>query len=195
MPRIQRTLLGIFCLAAVGGATAQTTDGGIETGFVATTHGSAFLYTTDAHLLPTSTIQLQYPTAKGAVACCIRLNGSALDAPSGSTEPVSDALLGRPLFRYRLKAVPPSLKGDPFVGAAVIGSRSIKAEATSTGLIIHVDGISAASTTTVQVCLGSEGSNLFLMADGKLKSQLYYSFGYEVTATCDPKLFELPTTP
>lgn len=191
MPIIQRTLIALSCVTAAC-ATAQSRDTGIETGFVATTDGSAFLYTTDGQLAPTSTLQLQYPAARGALACCIRLQGSALEAPSGSSEPVSDALFGRPLFRYRLKQLPAALKGDPFIGAAVIDARTVSADATSAGMIMHVTGAASTAPATVQICLGSEGSNLFLITNGKLRTQIYYSFGYAVTATCDPKLFELP---
>lgn len=193
MQIIRRILLALACVTAAACATGQTRDAGIGTGFVATTGGIAFLYTTDGQLMPTSTLQLQYPVAKGVVACCIRLQGSALEAPSGSTGPVSDALFGRPLFRYRIKQLPAALKGDPFVGAAVIGARKVTTVAASAGSIMHVTGAASTSTATVQICLGSEGSNLFLIADGKLRTQIYYSFGYDVTATCDPGLFELPT--
>jgi hypothetical protein len=192
---ILSTTLALACLAVAACATAQTGNAAIEPGFVASNHGNAFLYTTDAHLLPTSTIQFQYPAGKDAVACCLRLQGSALDAPSASTEPVSDALLGQPVFRYRLKQVPAELKDDPFVAAAVIGAASLKSEATAAGMTMQLRRASAASAATVQVCLGSEGSNLFLLADGKVKAQIYYSFGYDVTPTCDPKLFDLPATP
>jgi hypothetical protein len=189
-----RIMLAFSCVAATTCVAGPTRQARIETGFVATRDGSAFFYSTDDQLTPASTIQLQYPAAKGAVACCLRLQGDALGAPSGSIQPVSDALFGRPLFRYPLKQFPAALKGDPFIGAAVIGARSVSVDADSAGTIMQVKGAAtSAKASTVEICLGSEGSNLFLIENGKLKSQIYYSFGYDVTATCDPKLFELPT--
>ncbi|MEO6798668.1 MAG: hypothetical protein ABI178_01830, partial [Rhodanobacter sp.] len=173
MKIIPRAMLGFFCFVATACVAAQSENAAVETGFVSTINGNAFLYTTAGHLLPTSTIQTQYPDANGATVCCIRLLDSALEAPSESTGPVIDALFGRAVFRYRLKSLPTSLEGSPFIGAAVIDAGSVKAEATSTGMIMRVDGALAAPTLTVQVCLGSEGSNVFLIDDGKLKAQIY----------------------
>lgn len=193
MKLMHRIFIVLACATAAACATGQAKDVGTETGFVAAANGTAFLYTTDSHLVATTPIQLQYPASKGTVQCCLRLQGSALEAPSGSTEPVTDALFGNPVFRYRLKQMPAALKGDPFVGAAVIGTPTASTDSASTGTILHIGATSAGNTRQVQICLGSEGSNLFLIADGKLRTQLYYAFGYDVTATCDPKLFDLPT--
>jgi hypothetical protein len=188
-----RIFIVLACATAAACATGQTKDAGIETGFVATVDGDAYLYTTDGHLSATVPIQLQYPGAKGAMQCCLRLQGSALEAPSGSTGPVTDALFGNPVFRYRLKQIPAALKGDPFIGAVVIGMPTVSTDSASAGTILRIEAASAGDARRVQICLGSEGSNLFLIVDGKLRTQLYYAFGYDVTATCDPKLFELPT--
>jgi hypothetical protein len=193
MKLMHRIFIVLTCAAAAACATGQAKDVGTETGFVATANGTAYLYTTDGHLAATIPIQLQYPIAKGAVQCCLRLQGNALEAPSGSTEPVTDALFGNPVFRYKLKQMPSALKGDPFVGAAVIGTPTVSTDSASAGTILHIGAASAGSARQVQICLGSEGSNLFLITDGKLTSQLYYAFGYDVTATCDQKLFDLPT--
>ncbi|TPG04256.1 hypothetical protein EAH75_19235 [Rhodanobacter glycinis] len=193
MTFMHRILIVLACATAAACATGQTKDAGIETGFVATVDGAAYLYTTDSHLSATIPIQLQYPGAKGSVQCCLRLQGDALEAPNGSTGPVSDALFGNPVFRYRLKQMPAALKGDPFIGAVVIGAPTATADATSAGTILRIGTAPSGNTSRVETCLGSEGSNLFLIADGKLRTQLYYAFGYDVTATCDPKLFDLPT--
>lgn len=193
MRPIHRTLIVLACTAAAVCAAEPAKDvARVETGFVAATDGIAWLYTTDGHLAATATVQLQYPTAGGAVQCCLHPQGDALEAPGASTEPVTDALFGNPVFRYRLKRAPAALKGDPFIGAAVIGAATVSADPASAGTILHIGTASAGNTPRVQTCLGSEGSNLFLIADGKLKSQLYYAFGYDVAATCDPKLFDLP---
>jgi len=193
MKLMHRILIGLACTTATACATGQAKDAGAEIGFVATADGAAYLYTTDGHLAAATPIQLQYPAGKGAVQCCLRLQGSALESPGGSTGPVTDALFGSPVFRYRLKRMPAALRGDPFIGVAVIGAPTVSNDPASAGTILHIATASAGNTSRVQTCLGSEGSNLFLIADGKLKAQLYYAFGYDVTATCDPKLFDLPT--
>lgn len=185
-------IIALTCTATTTCAAPKTGDVGVEAGFVASANGSAFLYTTDGRLAPTTPIQLQYPATRDAVACCLRLLGSALDPPSVSAEPVSDALFGNPVFRYRLKQLPPPLQGDPFVGAAAIGARPVSTNTASGRTIMRVEAASPTRVAIVETCLGSEGSNLFLIADGKLKTQIYYSFGYAVKATCDPKLFDLP---
>jgi hypothetical protein len=190
MKLMHRIFIVLVCVNAAACATSQAKEA--EAGFVAAANGTAYLYTTDGHLSAATPIQLQYPAGKGATQCCLRLQGSALDAPSGSTEPVTDALFGQPVFRYRLKQTPAALKGDPFVGAAVIGTAAVSAEAASAGTVLQVATASAGHSQQVQTCLGSEGSNLFLIDAGKLQSQLYYAFGYDVAATCDPKLFDLP---
>jgi len=193
MRLMHRILIVLACAVAAACATGQAKDVGTAAGFVATADGTAYLYTTDGHLAAATLIQLQYPAASGAVQCCLRLHGSALEAPSGSTGPVTDALFGNPVFRYRLKQMPAALKGDPFIGAAVIGAPTVSAGSASAGTVLYIGTASAGDAPRVQTCLGSEGSNLFLITDGKLKAQLYYAFGYDVTATCDPKLFDLPT--
>lgn len=192
MKLMHRILIVLACATAAACATGQTEDVRVTTGFVASAGGTAYLYTTDGQLSATTPIQLQYPGGKGAARCCLHLQGSALEAPSGSSGPVTDALLGNPVFRYRLKQMPAALKGDPFIGAAVIGTPAASADAASAGTILHIGTASTGNTRRVQICLGSEGSNLFLITGGKLASQLYYAFGYDVTATCDPKLFDLP---
>ncbi len=191
MKLMHRIFIVLVCANAAACATGQAKEA--EAGFVAAANGTAYLYTTDGHLSAATPIQLQYPVGKGAAQCCLRLQGSALDAPGGSTEPVTDALFGQPVFRYRLKQTPAALKGEPFVGAAVIGSAAVSAETASAETILQIATTSAGHPRQLQTCLGSEGSNLFLIGDGKLRSQLYYAFGYDVTATCDPKLFDLPT--
>jgi hypothetical protein len=193
MKRMHRIFIGLACAATAACATGQAKDAGIEIGFVATADGTAYLYTTDGHLAAATPIRLQYPAGKGAVQCCLRLQGSALESPGGSTVPVTDALFGNPVFRYRLKRMPAALRGDPFIGAAVIGAPTVSTGSASAGTILHIGTASAGNAPRAQTCLGSEGSNLFLITDGKLKAQLYYAFGYDVTATCDPKLFNLPT--
>jgi len=185
-------IIALSCTATTACAARQTGDVGAEAGFVASANGTAFLYSTDGHLAPTTPIQLQYPAARDAVACCLRLQGDALDPPSVSAAPVSDALFGNPVFRYRLKQLPLVLRGGPFIGAAAIGARPVSTNTASGRTIMRVETASPTRVATVETCLGSEGSNLFLIADGKLKTRIYYSFGYDVTATCDPKLFDLP---
>lgn len=193
MKLLRRALIALACATAVACAAEPAKDpAGVETGFVAAADGTAWLYTTDGHLSAATSIQLQYPATGGAVQCCLRLQGDALEGPSQSAEPVTDALFGNPVFRYRLKQTPAALKGDPFIGAAVIGAPAVSADPASSGTILYVETASAGNALRVRTCLGSEGSNLFLIAGGKLKAQLYYAFGYDVTATCDPKLFELP---
>ncbi|EIL96573.1 hypothetical protein RHOFW104T7_11215 [Rhodanobacter thiooxydans] len=190
---MHRTLIVLACTAAVVCAAEPAKSvAGVEAGFVAAADGTAWLYTTDGRLAATATIQLQYPAAGGAVQCCLRLQGDALEAPDTSTEPVTDALFGNPVFRYRLKQLPAALKGDPFIGTAVIGTRTVHADPASAGTMLRI-GTASGNAPRVQTCLGSEGSNLFLIADGKLQSQLYYAFGYDVSATCNPGLFDLPT--
>jgi hypothetical protein len=120
------------------------------------------------------------------------LRGDALEAPSRSISPVTDALFGNPVFRYRLKQFPDELRDAPFIGAAVIGASTVSADPVSGGTILRIGTASAGVTSRVKTCLGSEGSQLFLIADGRLASQLYYAFGYDVTATCDPAAFDLP---
>ncbi|MDW2982939.1 MAG: hypothetical protein WBG81_00090 [Rhodanobacter sp.] len=193
MRLMHRILIVLACVVAAACATGQAKDVGTEAGFVATADGTAYLYTTDGHLAAATLIQLQYPAAGGAVQCCLRLQGSALEAPSGSPGPVTDALFGNPVFRYRLKQMPAALKGDPFVGAAVIGTPTVSTGSASAGTVLYIGTAPAGDAPRVQTCLGSEGSNLFLIAGGKLKAQLYYAFGYDVTATCNPGLFDLPT--
>jgi hypothetical protein len=191
MKLMQRLFIVLVCAAAAACATGQAKEA--EAGFVAAANGTAYLYTTDGHLSAATPIQLQYPAGKSAAQCCLRLQGSALEAPSGSTGPVTDALFGQPVFRYRLKQTPAALKGDPFVGAAVIGPAAASTKGASAGTVLQLATTSAVHSQQMQTCLGSEGSNLFLIEGGKLQSQLYYAFGYDVTATCDPKLFDLPT--
>jgi hypothetical protein len=193
MNLMHRIFIGLACTTATACVTGQAKDAGAEIGFVATADGAAYLYATDSHLAAATPIQLQYPAIKGAVQCCLRLQGSALESPGESTGPVTDALFGHPVFRYRLKQMPAVLKGDPFIGAAVIGAPTVSNDPASAGTILHIGTASAGNVPRVQTCLGSEGRNLFLIAGGKLKAQLYYAFGYDVTATCDPKLFDLPT--
>jgi hypothetical protein len=183
---------GYLATAACASGQARAVE--VGTAFVVATHDMAYLYTKDSHLSATTSIQLQYPSETGAVNCCLRLQGSALDVPSKSAAPVSDALYGNPIFRYRLKHLPAALKSNHlFIGAAVIGAQTVNPDAASAGTSLHVQVMASDSSSTVKICLGSEGSNLFLIVGGKLKSQLYYGFDYGVTATCDPKLFELPT--
>ncbi len=88
--------------------------------------------------------------------------------------------------------MPAALKGNPFIGAAVIGTPAATADGASVGTLLRIGTTPSGNASHVEVCLGSEGSNLFVIADGKLTSQLYYAFGYDVTATCDPRLFDLP---
>ena len=190
---MHRLLIMLACATATACATGQTKGDRIETGFVATADGTAYLYTTDGQLSAATPIHLQYPAGKGAVQCCLRLQGDALEAASGSAGPVTDALFGNPVFRYRLKQMPAALKGDLFIGAAVIGAPTVRADTASAGTTLHIGAAATGNASRVQICLGSEGSNVFLITDGKLTSQLYYAFGYDVTATCDPKLFDLPT--
>lgn len=193
MTAMQRIILALACLAAVACARGRTNEAQVEAGFVASANGAAYLYTTDGHLSAATPIRLQYPAAKGAAQCCLRLQGDALEAPSASAEPVSDALFGHPVFRYRIKQPPATLKGDPFIGAAVIGAPTVDADPASASTTLRIATEPTHPALQAKVCLGSEGSNLFLIADGKLQSQLYYAFGYDVSATCDPQLFDLPS--
>jgi len=192
---MQRIFLTLACLAAVACAAGQAQEARVETGFVASANGTAYLYTTDGHLAATTPIRLQYPAAGGAARCCLRLQGDALEAPSGSSEPVTDALFGHAVFRYRMKQLPAALKGDPFIGAAVTGAAAVDADPTSAGTALRVAAEPGRPALQLKICLGSEGSNLFLIAGDKVRSQLYYAFGYDVSATCDPQLFDLPTAP
>jgi hypothetical protein len=182
----------LACIAAVTCVIGQAKEAHVESGFVASGEGVAYLYTTDGHLNAMVPIRLQYPTLEGAAQCCLRLRGDALEAPSRSISPVTDALFGNPVFRYRLKQFPDELRDAPFIGAAVIGASTVSADPVSGGTILRIGTASAGGTSRVKTCLGSEGSQLFLIADGRLASQLYYAFGYDVTATCDPAAFDLP---
>jgi len=87
MKCVHRVLVVLVCVTAAACAAGTTRAAGIETGFVATADGAAYLYTTDGLLSATVPIQLQYPGARGAARCCLRLRGSAL----GSTRRIDRA--------------------------------------------------------------------------------------------------------
>jgi hypothetical protein len=112
----------LLALFITGGGLAQAQDTDRAIGFVTATPDHAFVYTTRDHLAPTTLIQFQYSTKQGEFVCCARLTGKDLDAPRVAPDPVSDALLGQPVFRYPIKKIPESLRRAPFIGAAAIGN-------------------------------------------------------------------------
>jgi hypothetical protein len=185
----QQKLAGVLAGILCGCACAHAAP--VEVGFVANDDGAVYVYTTDSHVPANATIHLQYPSDSGAARCCITLKGSALGKPVRSTAPVSDALFGKPVFRYALKQAPAAFRAAPFLGTAVIGATTVVADHRAGGnrlLLGHARANHRAAS-----CLGSEGDNLCLIRAGKLDAQLYYGFDYSVEANCEPGLFELPT--
>lgn len=101
-------------------------------------------------------------------------------------------MLGKTVFRYRLKHAPAAFGSRPFVGVAIIGAQMAIDDPRHNGRRVRIGA--ASEETRVEFCLGIEGSNAFLIRRGKLEAQLYYGFDYSVEADCNATLFELPAS-
>jgi hypothetical protein len=183
-----------ICLALCGCFTVKADQPSLQLGFVASIRGNAYLYTTASRIPPMSQIQLQYPEPGSAAACCISLKGSSLDKPDVTVDPASDVIKGNTIYRYALKIVPDVFAKTPFVGSAIIGDQRVIPDAQSGGEKLALLDERSGVARSADICLGAEGANLFLIEKGQIRSQLYYSFGYDVKQTCDPKLFRSSRT-
>lgn len=123
--------------------------------------------------------------------CCVSLRGSSLRNPDTTADSASDQMLGNAIYRYALKVVPNELIKTTFVGAAVIGDQRVTSGSHLSSEKLDLLDEHSGTTTVVDICLGTEGVNLFLIDKGGVKSQLHYGFDYGIKGTCDPKLFEV----
>lgn len=145
------------------------------TGIVSMNIGGEIRLYSIQKLSPNDSVQFQYLNKTGATRCCIRRIGNSFEM----IEPDSvalDALSDKPLFRYRLKQQPKSIGAAPFLGVAVIGE-SMKIQQTVTqSLNVKLIG----RTLTVRSCTSQEGFHVIGEEGGKVVSDLYYGFDYQV---------------
>jgi hypothetical protein len=181
-----------MCLALCGCFTVKADQPSLQLGFVASIRGNAYLYTTASQVMPMSQIQLQYPGPGNSASCCISLKGGSLDRPDTTAGPASDVITGNTIYRYALKIVPDVFAKTPFVGAAILGDQRVTYDAQSGSEKLVLFDEHSGVARSADICLGTEGANLFLIEKGQIKIQLYYSFGYDVKETCDTKLFQSP---
>lgn len=187
---IKRACTVTICLSLCGCFAARTEKSSLQVGFVASTQGKVYLYTTASEIAPMSKIQLQYPGSNEVAVCCVSLRGRSLRKPDTTANPASDPLLGNAIYRYALEVIPRELAKTPFIGAAILGDQRVTSRSPLSGEKLDVLDEHSGIATVVDICLGTEGVNLFLSDKSGVKNQLYYGLAYGVTATCDPKLFE-----
>ncbi|MDO8990619.1 MAG: hypothetical protein Q7U91_13415 [Sideroxyarcus sp.] len=136
--------------------------------------GETRLYSTQA-LSPNESVQLQYLDKTGATRCCLKRRGNAFESIAADSVAL-DALTDKPIYRYRLKQQPKSIGAAPFIGVAVVGeSAKIKQSATQSFSVKLIDG-----PLTVRSCTSLEGFHVIGEVGGKVVSDLYYGFDYEV---------------
>jgi len=127
--------------------------------------GARTLYTTQ-RLQRGAHVVAQYPDSRGRPLCCVSLKVLGARA---SSHRVSDLRFERPVFAYALPGLP-AASALPFVGAALVGSRSERKPAMPT------------------VCASSEGLHLLQRSGGKPGAHLYMELGYGVQPSCDEGL-------
>jgi hypothetical protein len=126
-------------------------------------------------LTPNESVQLQYPNKAGATQCCIKRTGNSFEEIVDASVAL-DTLTDKPIYRYRLKQQPKSIGAAPFLGVAIVGgSIKIKQTATQSFRVPSIDG-----TLTVRSCTSLEGFHVIGEVGGKIVSDLYYGFDYEV---------------
>ncbi len=124
---------------------------------------------------PNESVQFQYLNKTGATRCCIKRTGNSFEKIKADTVAL-DALTDKPIYRYRLKQQPKSIGAAPFLGVAVVGEPiNIIQTATQSFSIKSIDG-----TLTVRSCTSLEGFHVIGEVGGKIVSDLYYGFDYEV---------------
>lgn len=168
-------LFAILVLCAANQSSAATT--GIVSMNIG---GETRLYSTQA-LSSNESIQLQYPDKTGATRCCIKRRGNTFKRIEADTVAL-DALTDKPIYRYRLKQQPKSIGAAPFLGMAVVGEeKNIDQTATKSLSVKLID-----ETLTVRSCTSLEGFHVIGEVGGKVVSDLYYGFDYEVeNPTCN----------
>jgi hypothetical protein len=124
---------------------------------------------------PNESVQFQYLDNAGTTRCCIKRTGNSFEKIKADSVAL-DALTDKPIFRYRLKQQPKSIGADPFLGVFIVGE-TLKIEQTAIqSLIVKlIEG-----NLTVRSCTSLEGFHVIGEAGGKIVSDLYYGFDYEV---------------
>jgi hypothetical protein len=126
-------------------------------------------------LSPNESVRLQYINKAGATRCCIKRIGSSFEKIKADSVAL-DALTDKPIFRYRLKQQPKFIGSAPFLGIAIVGE-AMKIEQTVTQSLDLklIDG-----NLNVRSCTSLEGFHVIGETGGKIVSDLYYGFDYEV---------------
>jgi hypothetical protein len=130
-------------------------------------------------LLPDDKVRIQYLDRNHRTHCCIALKGSSF-VSIAQIPTASDNVTGDPLFGYRLEGPLSPLSRQPFVGAALVGGKAIRALGPTT---LQVD--SAKGPLLVKTCLSHEGMHVTAQANHKVLEDLYWGFDYGIAhPTC-----------
>lgn len=136
-------------------------------------------------LRPNEQVQFQYPDRMGVTRCCLKRGEKSFELiETGSV--VSDALGDKPAFGYRLVTPLRSIGAAPFLGIAVIGE-ALKIEQVNASFtrIKSKDGV-----LTVHTCTSQEGQHFIGELGGKIVTDLYYGFDYQIShPNCPPNLW------
>jgi hypothetical protein len=170
-----KNLFAILVLCAANQCSAATA------GVVSMNIGGETRLFSTQKLSPNESVQLQYLNKAGATRCCIKRTGNSFEKIKADSVAL-DALTDKPIFRYRLKQQPKSIGDAPFLGVAIVGE-TMKIEQT------EIQSLSVKlidQNLTVRSCTSLEGLHVIGEVGGKIVSDLYYGFDYEVEKpTCN----------
>ncbi|WP_420995077.1 hypothetical protein ACKI2N_007645 [Cupriavidus sp. 30B13] len=193
---MKRTLiiLALVLSTIAAGTTLPAPPSPLKAGLFTFASGRGHLYTTEASIAPGEHLRLQYPDRSGSAACCITVSADTLGRPEVAEQPVTDALMSQPIYRYAINLSGQAAYKGNFVGAAIWSARGVSKAQQSRNTSLHaVD--EAGATHHIEACLGTEGLNLFIFSGKQRETWLYAAFGYDVDSsleTCDPHLFGEP---
>lgn len=150
------------------------------TGIIKLNIGSeARLYTSSA-LSATDFVHFQYPDKTGATRCCLRRRSSALQLIEADFA-ASDALVGNPVFTYKLLKAPALAVTTPFFGAAVAGRKLTVKQIDAETLKVR----SRDKSFMLNKCTSQKGVHAIRKASDEVVADLYFGFDYQVESpTC-----------
>lgn len=131
-------------------------------------------------IAPGATVALEYPGADQRPRCCHRLRAAELVAVDSAEVFASDELFATAPRVYKAK-VPSAWADMPFIGMAAVGS-DIRPQSRA-GRFELTD--SRGATRAASLCTSAEGVHLMETEQGRLRTHLYLSLGYEIESpTC-----------
>ncbi len=167
-----------LALSLSASACAATAEAGFA---IVKLDGSGEALLVAASPIPTgSTIALEYPGADQRPRCCKRLRAADLVAIDAAEVLASDELRAIAPRVYKAK-VPPAWSDMPFIGVGAVG---VDIRTQSRGGRFELTDRRGARRAA-SLCTSAEGVHLMETEQGRLRTHLYLSLGYEIESpTC-----------